>query len=66
MFQIYIVIITPHTRKENKYTVAVRNEISVLYVCICIKYIHINMDNLRKKKLQIVCFKVAKALDKKH
>lgn len=65
MFQLYIVIIRPHRRKEYKYTVAVRNKISVLYVRTCIKYMHINMDNLRKK-VKSVCFKVVKRLDRKY
>jgi len=58
MFQLYIVIIRPHTKKENKYTVAVRNDISVLYICTCIKYIHINMDNLRKKSYKVCVLKL--------
>jgi hypothetical protein len=31
-------------RKENKYTVAISVEISMLYVSICIQYIHIELN----------------------
>jgi hypothetical protein len=35
--------------KENKYTVAIRIEISVLYIHSCIKYVHVNLDSLRNE-----------------
>ena len=48
MFQPYTIIIRLANKKENKYILAFRFEISMLYICICIKYIHINLDGRRK------------------
>jgi len=47
MFQPYMVIIRLVRKQENKYTVAFRTEISVLYIRICIKYIHTNLNSCR-------------------
>jgi hypothetical protein len=47
MFQPYMIIIRLANKKENKYILAFRIEISMLYICICIKYTHINLDSCR-------------------
>jgi len=46
MFQPYVVIIRLAHKKENKCTVVFRIEISVLYIGVCVKHIHIKLDSL--------------------
>jgi len=43
-----MIIIRLANKKENKYILAFRIEISLIYICICIKYIHINLAGRRK------------------
>jgi putative aminopeptidase FrvX len=69
MFQPYMVIIRLAHKKENKHTVAFRIEISVLYISICVKYIHMKLDSLRNedgKSCNVWVFKVVKRLVKKY
>jgi hypothetical protein len=47
MFQPYMVVMRLAYKKENKYTVLFRIKISLLYLSICIKYIHFDLDSLR-------------------
>lgn len=42
-----MIIIRLANKKENKYILAFGTEISMLYICICIKYIHINLGGRR-------------------
>jgi len=68
MIQPYIIITRLHTRNKGKQTVVFRNEFSMFYRSICIKYIHINLVSLRNKddKTYIVrVFKVVQVLGKK-
>jgi len=46
MFQPYVVIIRLAHKKENKCTVVFRIEISVLYIGVCVKHMHIKFDSL--------------------
>jgi len=41
-----VVIIRLAHKKENKCTVVLRIEISVLYIGVCVKHIHIKLDSL--------------------
>jgi len=47
MFEPYMINIRLANKKENKYILTFRFEISMLYIRICIKYIHINLDSRR-------------------
>ena len=49
MFQPYMIIIRLANKKEIKYILAFRIEISMLYILICIKYIYINLDSCRNR-----------------
>ena len=49
MFEPYMINIRLANKKENKYILTFRFEISMLYIRICIKYIHINLDGSRNE-----------------
>ena len=60
--QLHVLNIYGH-KKKNKYTVAFRIEISVLYISICIIYVHIKLESLRNKvgkSYNVYVFKVVK------
>jgi hypothetical protein len=57
-----MIIIRLSNKKENKYILALRIESSVLYIHICIKHIHINLDNRRNAIEKIAIYNIFKVL----
>jgi hypothetical protein len=46
-----MVVISLKHKKANNYTVVNRTKIPVLYVSVCIKYIHIEWDSVGKDRV---------------
>jgi hypothetical protein len=67
MFQPYLVIVRLAHKKENKYRVVFRIEISMIYRSIGIRHKYIKLDSLTNKEdgsCNVLVFKIVKRLAK--